>query len=179
MGKAVEQRSPAAQSRSEQEELTWDDLSRVRDGWQEIEAEETRLLSQMTIQDSLRQLLALQRAVVKSPLCGQNGLSDLISSARMKMSAFEEWVRQVEPKPKHLGIVPWNENGMRQSTAEVGVRHNFGRLLNYERKMVDQAFTNKCLPTMRSVLGSGRTLGRSSMHAEGCWPSVHGDRLGR
>ena len=62
MGKAVEQPSPAAGSRSEQEESTWDDLSRVRDGWQEIEAEETRLLSQMTIQDSLQQLLALQRA---------------------------------------------------------------------------------------------------------------------
>lgn len=40
----------------------WGDLSRVRDGWQEVEAEETRLLSLMTIQDSLRQLLALQQA---------------------------------------------------------------------------------------------------------------------
>lgn len=39
-----------------------DDLSRVRDGWQEVETEETRLLAQMTIQDSLRHLLALQRA---------------------------------------------------------------------------------------------------------------------
>jgi DNA-binding IscR family transcriptional regulator len=62
MGKAVEQPSPTARSRSEQAESTWDDLSRVRDGWQEIEAEETRLLSQMTIQDSLQKLLALQRA---------------------------------------------------------------------------------------------------------------------
>jgi hypothetical protein len=61
MGKAVEQRPPAAKSPSEQAESTRDDLSRVRDGWQEVEAEETRLLSQMTIQDSLRQLLALQR----------------------------------------------------------------------------------------------------------------------
>ena len=47
---------------SGQEESTWSDLSRVRDGWQEVEAEERRLLSQMSIQDSLRQLLALQRA---------------------------------------------------------------------------------------------------------------------
>jgi len=38
------------------------DLSRVRDGWDEVEAEETRLLRQMTVQESLRHLLALQRA---------------------------------------------------------------------------------------------------------------------
>ena len=37
-------------------------LGRVRDGWDEIEAEETRLLRQMTVQESLRQFLALQRA---------------------------------------------------------------------------------------------------------------------
>jgi len=61
MGKAVEQRSSAASPRG-QEELAWGDLSPVRDGWQEVEAEETWLLSQMTVQDSLRQLLALQRA---------------------------------------------------------------------------------------------------------------------
>ena len=38
------------------------DLSRVCDGWDEIEAEETRLLRQMTVQESLRHLLTLQRA---------------------------------------------------------------------------------------------------------------------
>ena len=37
-------------------------LSQVRDGWDAIEAEETRLLRQMTVQESLRHLLALQRA---------------------------------------------------------------------------------------------------------------------
>lgn len=45
-----------------EQESSWEDLNRVRDGWQEIEAEETRLLRQMTVQESLRQLLALQRA---------------------------------------------------------------------------------------------------------------------
>jgi len=66
----TEQRSPGATGPSEQEESTWDDLSRVRDGWREVEAEETRLLAlrqssgqaQMSIQDGLRHLLALQRA---------------------------------------------------------------------------------------------------------------------
>ena len=37
-------------------------LGRVRDGWDEVEAEETRLLRQMTVQEGLRHLLALQRA---------------------------------------------------------------------------------------------------------------------
>ncbi|MDY7080139.1 MAG: hypothetical protein SXV54_24930 [Chloroflexota bacterium] len=37
-------------------------LSRVRDGWDEVEVEETRLLRQMTVQESLRHLLTLQRA---------------------------------------------------------------------------------------------------------------------
>ena len=36
------------------------DLSRVRDGWDEIEAEEACLLRQMTVQESLRHLLTLQ-----------------------------------------------------------------------------------------------------------------------
>jgi len=38
------------------------DLSRVREGWDEIEAEETRLLRQMTVQESMRHYAALQRA---------------------------------------------------------------------------------------------------------------------
>lgn len=38
------------------------DLRRVREGWDEIEAEETRLLRQMTVQESLAHWLALQRA---------------------------------------------------------------------------------------------------------------------
>jgi len=70
MGKAVEQWAAGAGSPGEQEESTWDDLSRMRDGWREVEAEETRLLAlrqssgqaQMSIQDGLRHLLALQRA---------------------------------------------------------------------------------------------------------------------
>lgn len=35
------------------------DLSTVQDGWEEIEAEETRLLRQLTLQESIRQLVAL------------------------------------------------------------------------------------------------------------------------
>ena len=38
------------------------DLSRARAGWDEVEAEETRLLRQMTVQESVRHYLVLQRA---------------------------------------------------------------------------------------------------------------------
>jgi len=38
------------------------DLSQVREGWDEIEAEETHLLRRMTVKESLRHYLALQRA---------------------------------------------------------------------------------------------------------------------
>ncbi|MFQ6101786.1 MAG: hypothetical protein ACE5OS_11220 [Anaerolineae bacterium] len=37
-------------------------LSRVREGWDEIEAEETCLLRQMTVRESLHHYLELQRA---------------------------------------------------------------------------------------------------------------------
>jgi hypothetical protein len=37
-------------------------LAGVRADWDEVEAEETRLLCQMTVQESLRHLLVLQRA---------------------------------------------------------------------------------------------------------------------
>lgn len=39
------------------------DLSTLRQGWDEIEAEETRLLRELTIQESMSQLLRLQQAV--------------------------------------------------------------------------------------------------------------------
>jgi hypothetical protein len=37
------------------------DLSALREGWETIEAEETRLLRALTVQDSVRQWLMLQR----------------------------------------------------------------------------------------------------------------------
>lgn len=38
------------------------DLTRIREGWDEVEEVEVRLLRQMTVEESLRQYLALQRA---------------------------------------------------------------------------------------------------------------------
>jgi len=40
----------------------WDDLSQVRARWQAVETEEKRILVQTTVQNSLRQWLALQQA---------------------------------------------------------------------------------------------------------------------
>jgi hypothetical protein len=39
-----------------------ENLARLRHGWEEVQAEETRLLRAMTIEESLRELLLLQRA---------------------------------------------------------------------------------------------------------------------
>ncbi len=39
------------------------DLRRIREGWEELEAERVRLLRRMTVQESLQQYLALQRAL--------------------------------------------------------------------------------------------------------------------
>ncbi len=44
-----------------QQDSGWHDLSRVREGWAAIEAQETRLLRQMTVEESLQQLLVLHR----------------------------------------------------------------------------------------------------------------------
>lgn len=41
--------------------LIMNDLRQLRDGWGEVEAEEMRLLRQMTIQESVAHYLALQR----------------------------------------------------------------------------------------------------------------------
>lgn len=46
----------------ESQESGWDDLSQVRARWQAVEAEEKRILIQTTVQNSLRQWLALQQA---------------------------------------------------------------------------------------------------------------------
>jgi hypothetical protein len=46
----------------ESQESGWDDLSQVRARWQAVEAEERRMLVQTTVQNSLRQWLALQQA---------------------------------------------------------------------------------------------------------------------
>ncbi len=39
-----------------------ENLRRIREGWDEVEAEKARLLRQMTVRESLLQYLALQRA---------------------------------------------------------------------------------------------------------------------
>jgi hypothetical protein len=46
----------------EAQEPAWNDLSQVRARWQAVEAEERRMLFQATVQNSLRQWLALQQA---------------------------------------------------------------------------------------------------------------------
>ncbi len=51
----------AESSESKKEAWREGNLSWVRDGWDDIKAEETRLLRRMTVPESLRHLLTLQR----------------------------------------------------------------------------------------------------------------------
>lgn len=70
-------------------------LSRVREGWDEVEAEETRLLRQMTVQESLRHYLALQQAF--EPQLQQT--EELFRAERLayleelqrRLAALDEW----------------------------------------------------------------------------------------
>jgi len=74
------------------------DLSSVREGWEQIEAEETRLLRQMTIQESIRHLIALQRAFESQlqqtePLFRAERMAYLADLQR-RLARLAEWERQ-------------------------------------------------------------------------------------
>ena len=78
-------------------------LNRVRDGWDEVEAEETRLLRQMTVQESLRHYLALQQAF--EPQLQQT--EELFRAERLayleelqrRLAALDGWTEERREKP--------------------------------------------------------------------------------
>ncbi|RLC89320.1 MAG: hypothetical protein DRI77_15840 [Chloroflexi bacterium] len=79
------------------------ELSRAREGWNEIEAEEIRLLRQMTVQESARHYLALQRAF--EPQLQQT--ESLFRAERIayleelqrRLSKLDWWVEKQRGKP--------------------------------------------------------------------------------
>ncbi|MBL7062687.1 MAG: hypothetical protein ISS49_00580 [Anaerolineae bacterium] len=78
-------------------------LSRVRDGWDEVEAEEIRLLRQMTVQESLRHYLVLQQAFEPQlqqtePLFRAERLAYLEELQR-RLAALDEWTEERRGKP--------------------------------------------------------------------------------
>lgn len=80
-----------------------EDLSRVREGWAEIEALETRLLHQMTVQESLRHYLALQRAFESQlqrtePLFRAERLAYLEGLQR-RLARLGRWMEEQRGKP--------------------------------------------------------------------------------
>lgn len=80
------------------------DLSRVREGWDEIEAEETRLLRQMTIQESLHHYLALQRAFEPQlqqtePLFRADRMAYLEELQR-RLGMLARWMEEQRGKPQ-------------------------------------------------------------------------------
>ncbi len=71
------------------------DLRRVREGWDEVTAEETRLLRRMTVQESLAHWLALQRAFEPQfretePLFRAERMAYLEELQR-RLAKLEEW----------------------------------------------------------------------------------------
>jgi len=79
------------------------DLSHVREGWSEVEAEEARLLRQMTVQESLRHYLALQRAFEPQlqqtePLFRAERLAYLEELQR-RLSKLARWTEEQRGKP--------------------------------------------------------------------------------
>ena len=78
-------------------------LSRVRDGWDEVEVEEIRLLRQMTVQESLRHYLVLQQAFEPQlqqtePLFRAERLAYLEELQR-RLAALDEWTEERRGKP--------------------------------------------------------------------------------
>jgi len=78
-------------------------LNRVRDGWDEVEVEEVRLLRQMTAQESLHHYLALQRAF-EPQLQQTEGLFRAERLAYLKelqrrLVTLDEWTEERRGKP--------------------------------------------------------------------------------
>lgn len=73
-------------------------MSRVREGWEALEAERARLLRQMTVQEGLEQYLALQRAFEPQlrqtePLFRPERMAYLAKLQR-RLARLEEWMKE-------------------------------------------------------------------------------------
>ena len=78
-------------------------LSRIRDGWDEVEAEETRLLRRMTVKESLGHLLSLQNAF-ESQLQRTESLFRAeriayLQDLQEKLSRLANWMKNRRGKP--------------------------------------------------------------------------------
>ena len=78
-------------------------LNRIRHGWDEVEAEETRLLRKMTVKESLGQLLSLQSAFehqlqLTESLFRAERLAYL-QDLQEKLSRLAKWMKNQRGKP--------------------------------------------------------------------------------
>ena len=78
-------------------------LSRIRDGWDEVEAEETRLLRRMTFKESFGHFLSLQNAF-ESQLQRTESLFraeriDYLQDLQEKLSRLANWMKNRRGKP--------------------------------------------------------------------------------
>lgn len=73
-------------------------LSRVREGWEALEAERARLLRRMTVQEGLEQYLALQRAF-ETQLRQTEALfrperMAYLAELQRRLARLEEWMKE-------------------------------------------------------------------------------------
>lgn len=76
------------------------DLRTLREGWDTLEADETRLLRQMTVHESVRQWLALQRAFepqlqATEALFGPER-REALAQLQARLRRFAEWQKEHE-----------------------------------------------------------------------------------
>ncbi len=78
-------------------------LSRVREGWDEIAVEETRLLRRMTVKESLHHFLVLQRTF-ESQLKQTESLfraerREYLENLQKQLSMLAKWMQKQRGKP--------------------------------------------------------------------------------
>ena len=80
-----------------------ENLSRLRLGWEEVEAEEVRLLRLMTVEESLRDLLSLQRAfepqLQRTEALFRSERLAYLEDLQKRLNTLEDWKKRRRGSP--------------------------------------------------------------------------------
>ena len=126
-------------------------LSRLRDGWEEVEAEEVRLLRRLSVQQSLRDLLSLQRAF-------EPQLQRTESMFRAERLAYLEDLQK-----RLIALEDWKKRQLAMSFKGCGARSSGSRELRKAAAWNHEWAHRRCLRRGRRWLSSLRTSSSVSM----------------
>lgn len=74
------------------------DLGRIREGWEALEAEKARLLRRMTVQESVAQYLALQRALEpqfrQTEALFRPRRMDYLAELQHRLACLDRWMKE-------------------------------------------------------------------------------------